>query len=91
MITVCDAAHEELPDRPGRLRQEVPRPTRWRLLRAEVTRCCQVALDSRGVPSAAKIVQVAGTGGAAAAASVPTTAAPEIARTAVDPEAPEGD
>lgn len=48
MITVCDAAHEELPDRPGRLRQEVPRPTRWRLLRAEVTRCCQVALDSRG-------------------------------------------
>ena len=50
-----------------------------------------IALDSRGVPSAAKIVQVAGTGGAAAAASVPATAAPEIARTAVDPEAPEGD
>ena len=34
-----------------------------------------IALDSRGVPSAAKIVQVAGSGGAAAAASVATTAA----------------
>ena len=50
-----------------------------------------IALDSRGVPSAAKIVQVAGSGGAAAAASVATTAGPEVARTAVDPEAPEGD
>jgi Domain of unknown function (DUF1929)/Kelch motif/Galactose oxidase, central domain len=50
-----------------------------------------ITLDSRGVPSAAKIVQVAGSGGAAAAASVPAAAAPEIARTAVDPEAPEGD
>ena len=49
-----------------------------------------IAFDGRGVPSAAKIVQVAGSGGAAAA-SVPTTAGPEIARAAVDPEAPESD
>jgi Galactose oxidase-like, Early set domain/Kelch motif/Galactose oxidase, central domain len=50
-----------------------------------------IALDSRGVPSAAKIVQVGSAGGAAAATSVPATAAPQIARTALDPEAPQGD
>ena len=38
-----------------------------------------IALDSRGVPSTAKIVQVADSGGAAAVASAPANAAPQIA------------
>ena len=50
-----------------------------------------IALDSRGVPSAAKIVQVADAGGAATASAAPAGAAAQVARTAPDPEAPEGD
>jgi hypothetical protein len=51
-----------------------------------------IALDGRGVPSAARIVQVtAPGGGAAAAASIATSPSPELARTALDTAAPEGD
>jgi len=49
-----------------------------------------IVLDSRGVPSAARIVRIIG-GGGATAASVPEASATEAARVVADPETPETD